>query len=134
MPKTTQVTPNGLDSRVGRGADRSDRAADLRATLVGSQIVGVVMARYVVAVEPLASLDPERLIAALGPNLQRYLVGRSATRLRRAERVAAVHAIVGRSAARVWRGLCGGPKGTAVQSGHECDALEAFRARRRTPR
>lgn len=49
--------------------------ADLRATLVGSQIVGIVMARYVVAVEPLASLDPERLVAALGPNLQRYLVG-----------------------------------------------------------
>ena len=49
--------------------------AQLRATLVGSQIVGVVMARYVVAVEPLASLDPERLVAALGPTLQRYLVG-----------------------------------------------------------
>jgi AcrR family transcriptional regulator len=48
--------------------------AELRATLVGSQVVGIVMARYVVAVEPLASLDPERLIAALGPNLQRYLV------------------------------------------------------------
>jgi Tetracyclin repressor-like, C-terminal domain len=49
--------------------------AELRATLLGSQIVGVVMARYLVAVEPLASLDPERLIAALAPNLQRYLVG-----------------------------------------------------------
>ena len=49
--------------------------AELRATLLGSQIVGVIMARYVVAVEPLASLDPERLIAALAPNLQRYLVG-----------------------------------------------------------
>ena len=46
----------------------------LRATLVGSQIVGLVIARYVVAVEPLASLDPDRLIAALAPNLQRYLV------------------------------------------------------------
>ena len=55
----------------GLGAE----AAELRATLVGSQIVGLVMARYVVGVEPLASLDPERLVVALGPNLQRYLVG-----------------------------------------------------------
>ena len=49
--------------------------AELRATLVGSQVVGVVMARYVVAVEPLASLDPERLVVALGPTFQRYLAG-----------------------------------------------------------
>jgi AcrR family transcriptional regulator len=54
--------------------------AELRATLVGSQVVGLVMARYVVAVEPLASLDPDRLIAALAPNLQRYLVGPLANR------------------------------------------------------
>jgi hypothetical protein len=34
-----------------------------------------VMARYVVAVEPLASLHPERLVAAVSPTFQRYLVG-----------------------------------------------------------
>jgi AcrR family transcriptional regulator len=49
--------------------------AELRATLVGSQVVGLVVARYIVAVEPLASLDPERLVAAVAPNFQRYLVG-----------------------------------------------------------
>jgi tetracycline repressor-like protein len=49
--------------------------AEVRATLVGSQVVGVVMARYVVAVEPLASLAPDRLVAALAPTFQRYLVG-----------------------------------------------------------
>lgn len=47
---------------------------ELRGTLVGSQIVGLVMARYVVGVEPLASAEPDRLIEAIGPNLQRYLV------------------------------------------------------------
>lgn len=47
---------------------------ELRGTLVGSQIVGLIMARYVVAVEPLASAEPDRLIEAVGPNLQRYLV------------------------------------------------------------
>jgi AcrR family transcriptional regulator len=49
--------------------------AELRATLVGSQVVGLVVARYIVAVEPLASLDPDRLVAALAPNFQRYLIG-----------------------------------------------------------
>jgi AcrR family transcriptional regulator len=47
--------------------------AELRMNLVGSQIVGLVMARYVVAAEPLASLPPEELVAAIGPTLQRYL-------------------------------------------------------------
>jgi AcrR family transcriptional regulator len=56
-------------------ATLGEEDAELRATLVGSQVVGVVVARYVVAVEPLASLDPERLTAALAPNLQRYLTG-----------------------------------------------------------
>jgi AcrR family transcriptional regulator len=48
--------------------------AELRVNLVGSQAVGLVMARYVVAAEPLASLPPEKLAAAIGPTLQRYLV------------------------------------------------------------
>lgn len=48
---------------------------ELRANLCGSQIVGLVMARYVVGVEPLASTDPERLIRALAPVLQHYLTG-----------------------------------------------------------
>jgi AcrR family transcriptional regulator len=47
----------------------------LRATLVGSQVVGLLMARYVVAVEPLASLPPRALAAAVAPTLERYLVG-----------------------------------------------------------
>jgi AcrR family transcriptional regulator len=46
---------------------------DLRANLVSSQIVGVIMARYILQVEPLASLDPGELAEVLAPNLQRYL-------------------------------------------------------------
>jgi hypothetical protein len=34
-----------------------------------------VMARYVLKVEPLASASPESLVAAVGPNVQRYLTG-----------------------------------------------------------
>ena len=48
--------------------------AELRATLVGSQIVGLAMARYVIGVEPLASVEPDRLVELIAPTLQRYLV------------------------------------------------------------
>ena len=48
--------------------------ADIRASLLGSQVVGLAMARYIVAVEPLASMPPEQVVAAIAPNLQRYLV------------------------------------------------------------
>ena len=47
--------------------------APLRASLAGSQIVGVVMARHIVGIEPLASLDDERLAGAIAPTIQRYL-------------------------------------------------------------
>ena len=49
--------------------------AAVRANLVGSQIVGLVMARYVIGVEPLASLPGPAVARAIAPNLQRYLTG-----------------------------------------------------------
>ena len=49
--------------------------ARLRATLIGSQIIGMAMARYIVRVEPLASAPAAQLVAAIGPTLQRYLTG-----------------------------------------------------------
>jgi AcrR family transcriptional regulator len=49
--------------------------ADLRAALLGSQLIGLVMARVVVGVEPLASLPATTLAAALAPTLQHYLTG-----------------------------------------------------------
>ena len=49
--------------------------AALRATLVGTQLAGLVMVRYVVQVEPLALADPEVLVEAIGPTLTRYLRG-----------------------------------------------------------
>ncbi|MDP8943630.1 MAG: TetR family transcriptional regulator [Actinomycetota bacterium] len=50
-----------------------EQDAMLRANLTGSQIVGLVMARHVVGVEPLASLEGDALAAAIAPTLQRYL-------------------------------------------------------------
>jgi AcrR family transcriptional regulator len=49
--------------------------AQLRATLVGSQLIGLAMARYIIRVEPLASAPAAELAAAVGPTLQRYLTG-----------------------------------------------------------
>jgi AcrR family transcriptional regulator len=47
--------------------------ARLRASYVGSQLVGLVMARYVVGVEPLASRTPDEVARTIAPVLQRYL-------------------------------------------------------------
>ncbi|GAA2651601.1 TetR/AcrR family transcriptional regulator [Paractinoplanes durhamensis] len=51
-----------------------DEAA-LRSALVATQIAGMIMARYVLKIEPLASAEPELLVAAMGPNVQRFLNG-----------------------------------------------------------
>jgi AcrR family transcriptional regulator len=48
---------------------------EYRATLVMSQIMGLAMARLVLAVEPLASWPPERVAADLAETFQRYLTG-----------------------------------------------------------
>lgn len=49
--------------------------ADLRVALVASQLAGVLVARYVLEVEPIASVPVERLIDTVGPAVQRYLTG-----------------------------------------------------------
>lgn len=49
--------------------------APLRTSLVASQMAGVLMTRYLVPVEPLASAAPDRVARLVGPNLQRYLTG-----------------------------------------------------------
>lgn len=47
----------------------------LRATLCASQLIGIGMARYVSRFDPLGSADPEVVVAAVAPTLQRYLTG-----------------------------------------------------------
>ncbi len=53
------------------GLDRPDE----RVALVASQMIGLVMLRYVLEVEPLASMDPDVLVATYAPTVQRYLTG-----------------------------------------------------------
>ena len=47
----------------------------LRMSLVASQLMGIVLVRYVVGVEPLASASHDQLVAAYAPVLQGYLEG-----------------------------------------------------------
>ena len=49
--------------------------AELRATLVGSQLIGLAMARYVVKLPPLATASTEAIVAAYAPTIQRYING-----------------------------------------------------------
>ena len=49
------------------------REREARGALVASQLIGVVMARYVLRLEPLASADHETIVRAIGPTIQRYL-------------------------------------------------------------
>jgi AcrR family transcriptional regulator len=57
------------------GVIEADRP-ELRANLVASQIVGLIVARYVVQVQPLAGLPAEQVVPLVGPTLQRYLDGK----------------------------------------------------------
>ena len=53
----------------GLGLDEPDR----RMSLVASQLMGVVLMRYLMRVEPLASMPADELVATYAPTLQRYL-------------------------------------------------------------
>jgi hypothetical protein len=55
----------------GLGIDEPER----RMGLVASQLMGIVMARYVVGIEPLASAPRDELVASYAPVLQNYLAG-----------------------------------------------------------
>ncbi|MGY1723013.1 TetR/AcrR family transcriptional regulator [Blastococcus sp. SYSU DS0533] len=61
--------------RVVATLDAPPAEREARGALVASQLIGLVMARYVLRVEPLASAAPEELVAAIGPTVQRYLTG-----------------------------------------------------------
>ena len=53
------------------GVDRPE----LRMPLVASQILGLILLRYVVAVEPIATMSAEDVVATYAPVIQGYLFG-----------------------------------------------------------
>ncbi len=60
---------------VGPRVDNPPGSGIIRIQFVASQLVGVVMARYILRLEPFASLPPEQIARTIAPNLQRYLTG-----------------------------------------------------------
>jgi AcrR family transcriptional regulator len=76
-PEAARMARDRVSERIVGSISDSLGVADarLRADLVASQIVGLIMARYILRLEPLASLTPEALVEAIAPNLQRYLAG-----------------------------------------------------------
>ena len=42
---------------------------------MASQLVGVVMVRYILELQPFAGLEPQIIAETIAPNLQRYLTG-----------------------------------------------------------
>jgi hypothetical protein len=47
--------------------------AERRAALIGSQLMGVGLCRYILRMEPLASLSGDEVVAGVAPTIQRYL-------------------------------------------------------------
>lgn len=58
---------------LARAVDLPD--AEIRATLAGTQLIGLAISRYVIGLEPIASMSPDDLAAAVGPTIGRYLAG-----------------------------------------------------------
>lgn len=60
---------------VGSRVDNPPGTGRIRVQFVASQLVGIVMARYIVELEPFKSLPVDQVAEIVGPNLQRYLTG-----------------------------------------------------------
>jgi hypothetical protein len=75
-PEAAALVRETVTHDIGRlAAAVTDDKPETRAVLVGSQIVGLALAAYIVRVEPLASLPAADVIDYIAPTLQHYLVG-----------------------------------------------------------
>ncbi len=57
------------------GLPGSQAELDRRGALLASQMIGLMVSRYLLVLEPLASASHEELVALIGPTLQHYLTG-----------------------------------------------------------
>ncbi len=53
------------------GIDEPER----RMPIVASQVIGLILLRYLLELEPLASMDADEIVAVYAPTIQRYLTG-----------------------------------------------------------
>ncbi len=59
--------------RIAKGLDLDPAEAPLRTGLVATQMAGLIMTRYILRIEPVASLPASTLVSLIGPTVQRYL-------------------------------------------------------------
>ena len=59
--------------KIAHDLDLDPADAITRAGLVASQMAGLILMRYVVRIEPIASMPAETVVALIGPTIQRYL-------------------------------------------------------------
>jgi hypothetical protein len=64
-----------ITKEVGSRVDNPPGSGPIRVQFVASQLVGVVMARYILELDPFKSLPVEQIAETIAPNLQRYLTG-----------------------------------------------------------
>jgi AcrR family transcriptional regulator len=60
---------------VGKRVDDPVGSGRIRVQFVASQLVGVVMARYILELDPFKSLPVQQIAETIAPNLQHYLTG-----------------------------------------------------------
>ncbi|WP_313955651.1 TetR family transcriptional regulator [Paenarthrobacter nicotinovorans] len=76
--KTTlmkEVVTRAVLPRIMDGLPGSAEEVRLRGNLVATQVVGLVLARYVIRLQPLASAPREEVVRLVAPNIQHYLTG-----------------------------------------------------------
>jgi AcrR family transcriptional regulator len=61
--------------RAQKELDLDPAEAPVRAALVATQMAGLGMIRYIIKVEPVASMPAEDVVRHVGPTIQRYLAG-----------------------------------------------------------
>lgn len=76
-PKTREklrlIVESGLIGGSTLGDDEGERLR--RSGLIASQLIGFALLRYVWKIEPIASMPDDEVVAAMAPNLQRYVDG-----------------------------------------------------------
>jgi len=71
--KLGRVVAGQLMGVSGLGSDERERL--VRSGLISSQMMGFALMRYVWKIEPVAAMTDDEAIAAIAPNLQRYVNG-----------------------------------------------------------
>ncbi|WP_137145290.1 TetR/AcrR family transcriptional regulator [Mycolicibacterium sp. CR10] len=64
-----------ITAEIGPRVDDPPGSGRVRVQFVASQLVGIVMARYILELEPFKSLPVQQIVDTVAPNLQRYLTG-----------------------------------------------------------